>query len=286
MPLLGDCAGCGATVLLNPDGSCSQGHPRASVTSIVEEHELAPPSMLVDMGKKVGGLFAGLKKPKSEAEAELLSAQNEYDERVSAAFASLAQAAAPWNQEVKKAKSALEYASGYGMRKVGSFHGLTLYEHQLMVPSGIMGFETGHVRVTIDTAGNLVQTQRATLTRMAAGGLLLGPLGALLGGMYKKKEMQDTRELYILVESDTIGAVLPLDPDQGPKARRFAAMVQSTANGAPARAQQREQSVAQWQRYLDDMMVQRFNALAAPRAAAAAAEADTARLDAARAARA
>lgn len=88
----------------------------------------------------------------------------------------------------------------------------------------------------------------------------------------------------MLVESDSVAAVVKCDPDKGAKARQFVAKIQTTAAGAPSRAQQRAQYIAQCQQHLDDMVIQRFAALIAPRAALVAAQSDTARLDAARAA--
>ncbi|MHB1020701.1 MAG: hypothetical protein ACYC1R_10945 [Coriobacteriia bacterium] len=236
------------------------------------------------MTKKLGGVFAGLKKPKTDAGAEASAAQKEYDERISAAFAALAGASAPWDKAVKDAAAALESAKVYGTRKLGSLAGLTLFEHALATPSGTVNLEAEQVRVAVDTAGNLMQSQRASLGRVAAGGLLFGPAGAIVGGMFKKSQTHDNRELYILVESDIVAAVAQCDPDKGGEARQFVAKIQTTAAGAPARGQQRVQSIAQCQQHLDDMVIQRFAALVALRAAVATAQAGTARLDVARAA--
>lgn len=182
MPLSGTCGECGTTVWLNPDGSCTNGHPRTSIVNVVEQDEIVPPSALAGMTKKIGGGFAGLKKPKTEVEAEVAAAQKDYDERVSTAFASLAEASAPWDKAVKDATSALESAKVWGTRKLDSFAGLTLYEHALVTPSGTVNLEKEQVRVAVETAGNLMQTQRTSLGRVAAGGLLFGPAGAIVGG--------------------------------------------------------------------------------------------------------
>lgn len=284
MPLSGSCAECGTTAWLNPDGSCVNGHPRTSVVNAVEHDELVPPSALAGMTKKLGGVFAGLKKPKTDADAEMSAAQREYEERIAAAFASLAEASAPWDTAVKDAAAALESAKVYGTRKLGSVAGITLYEHALVTPSGTVNLESEQVRVAVDTAGNLMQSQKTSLGRVAAGGLLFGPAGAIVGGMFKKSQTHDKRELYVLVESDTVAAVAQCDPDRGAEARQFVAKIQTTAAGAPARGQQRAQSIAQCQQHLDDMVIQRFATLMAPRAAVVAAQSDTARLDSARAA--
>lgn len=241
MPLVGKCASCGTRSLLNPDGSCSKGHPRSDVSEVIEQDEIALQSILSSASKKIAGMFAGLKKPKTPEQAELQEAQKEYDERVSAAFAALAEAAAPADMALKEARAALDAAKAYGTKKLGAFEGLTLYEHALITPSGTVNLESDQLRVAVDTAGNLI-------------------------------------------ESDSLAAVVKCDPDKGAKARQFVAKIQTTAAGAPARGQKRAQLVAQCQQHLDDTMIERHSVLAEPRAAVRAAQLDTERLDAAKAA--
>ena len=66
---------------------------------------------------------------------------------------------------------------------------------------------TPDVQARVDTAGNLAAyaKSRSTLTRMGAGGLVLGPVGMLIGATAKKsKDVKvDKRELYLLVEAET-----------------------------------------------------------------------------------
>jgi hypothetical protein len=63
-------------------------------------------------------------------------------------------------------------------RKLATFQKHTLYEHAIVTTNGEANLDGVHAEV--DTAGNLTTKSRATLTRMAAGGLLLGPLGSIL----------------------------------------------------------------------------------------------------------
>jgi hypothetical protein len=57
-------------------------------------------------------------------------------------------------------------------------------------------------------------------TRVGVGALIAGPVGALLGGMAKKKV--DQRELYLVIEASTWADLVEVDPDRGRHAREFA----------------------------------------------------------------
>ena len=77
------------------------------------------------------------------------------------------------------------------------------------------------------TAGNLAAyaKSRSTLTRMGAGGLVLGPVGMLIGATAKKSKdvyKVDKRELYLLVEAEAWAETVELEPDKGKQARELA----------------------------------------------------------------
>jgi Short C-terminal domain len=118
-----------------------------------------------------------------------------------------------------------------------TWRGVVVFQRWIRAPHGegpILGTE-----VVVDTAGNLAVTRRATLTRMAAGGLLLGPLGALLSTGVSKPKRHDVREVYLLIENPQFSSVVPCLPREGPKARQFAAQINTLAkqasNAEPAR---------------------------------------------------
>jgi hypothetical protein len=69
-----------------------------------------------------------------------------------------------------------------------------------------------HVRASLETAGQLRESRRPTLTRMAIGSALPG--SALVPGLaLQKKEVHDTRELYFTLEHPEWARVVELDAD-------------------------------------------------------------------------
>lgn len=78
--------------------------------------------------------------------------------------------------------------------------------------------------VTVDSVGAI--RRRPTLTRTAAGGVLGGGAGAVIGALLTKTV--DDRELYLIVEG-RINWAVPVSPSQGAAARAFAAKVNTAA---------------------------------------------------------
>jgi len=126
--------------------------------------------------------------------------------------------------------------------RVADFGGCFLHEFALITPGGEVPLDA--VEASVDTAGNLSVTKRATLTRMAAGGLLLGGLGAVLSLGFQKKEQQDTRELYLLLDAGPASVVIQADPDAGAEVRRFASAVNAFVSDVAARRQRRAHELA------------------------------------------
>jgi hypothetical protein len=112
-------------------------------------------------------------------------------------------------------------------RRIDGFESVLLHEFRIITPAGEVGLE--EVRATVDTAGALSETKRATLTRLALGGLVLGPLGAVLALGFQKRRTIDHRELYLLIEAGAASCVLQIGPDAGPRVRAFAMQINAAA---------------------------------------------------------
>jgi hypothetical protein len=112
-------------------------------------------------------------------------------------------------------------------RRLDGFGPVTLHELRLLTPAGEVPLDG--VEATVDTAGNLSVTKRATLTRLALGGLVLGPLGAVLALGFQKRRTVDDRELYLMLEAGPASCVVTLEPDAGAQVRAFAVQVNAAA---------------------------------------------------------
>ena len=113
--------------------------------------------------------------------------------------------------------------------RVVAFGPVALHERSIITPAGEVPLDG--VEATVDSAGNMSITKRATLTRLAVGGLVLGPLGAVLALGFQKKRTHDDRELYLLIEAGPASCVLQVKPDAGTNVRAFAVQVNARARG-------------------------------------------------------
>lgn len=146
-----------------------------------------------------------------DAEEELARCQSAYDKSVASAQQHLATLRDPRGKRLKRCQ------------------GVTLFERTIATPQGTVSLVG--VRASVDTAGNLAVTKRATLTRTAAGALVAGPVGAVVGGAgFKKTKKIDTRELYLNIEAPTLSCVVRCPPDSGARVRSFAAAVNTAAS--------------------------------------------------------
>lgn len=241
----------------------------------------------------IGGYFWYKKREQARVDAmppeerEVYEAEREYKSNVKSAQTSLALVQREYDKCVKQAERGLAQAQQIGTRKLRSYTGkngaVVLHELHVVTPSGTANLLEGECRAAVDTAGNLVRSQRTTLTRMVVGGALAGPFGALAGGMLKKKQSQDDRELYLLIESPTVGALIACNPDDGAKVRELATMINTASRNAANVNQQRIVAIQEAQASLDTTR-QNTQALESGKAEFARVQADTARLDAAKSA--
>jgi hypothetical protein len=127
----------------------------------------------------------------SPAERERHEAQLEYRARVAAAEKALDAATKERSARLKASEKALAQAQAVGVHRVASYRGkdgaASITATDIMVPQGTFPL-TGCVSATVDTAGNLASSSRSTLTRLGAGALLFGPVGAIVGHPPRRRE--------------------------------------------------------------------------------------------------
>jgi Short C-terminal domain len=177
------------------------------------------------------------------AELKLRQAQEVHATAVSNARKKLGDAEAVYTKAVRSAQQTLSEwtAPGTG-RRIDSYQGITLFEHSITTPQGSASLHGASV--SVDTAGNLAVTKRVTLTRLVAGGII----GGLI---FQKKSKDDSRELYIVIETPTVVSAVKCPPDQGPKARQLAAKVQQQVNWETSWLNQRETARPRAAAYLE-----------------------------------
>jgi hypothetical protein len=198
-----------------------------------------------------------------DAKARLKQALRTREKALGEARKNLAAVEQARQVRINTARTKLQEAEDPHGHRVGAYQGIVLFERYLATPQG--SGSTRGASATVDTAGNLSVTKRPTLTRMAAGGVLLGPLGAVGSLAFQKRKDVDARELYLMVETEEFAAVVKCPVDDGMKARQFAAAITTAGRQFGVNEDHRHQ-VIEWSR----MEI-------------AAGEADTAAIDAAQA---
>jgi hypothetical protein len=183
----------------------------------------------------------------SPEERELHEANLEYNATLKEAQKSLRDHQKVYDAGVAGATRAVKEAEGIGNRTIASYRGRdgNVAATELAVTFNNQSFYIdGSFRAAADTAGNLATSSRTTLTRVAAGGLIFGPAGAIVGAVAKKNKVVDTRELYLLVESSAFSGVITCNPDDGPRVRQVAAAINNAARNFEQVRAYREHSIA------------------------------------------
>jgi hypothetical protein len=219
----------------------------------------------------------------SPAERELHDARLEYRSRITAAERALDTATKERTHRLKASEKAVAKAHSATTQTLASYRGrdgaASVTPMSIVVPQGTFPL-TASVSATVDTAGNLATSSRSTLTRVGAGAMLFGPVGAIVGATAKKTRMHDTRELYLLVQGDQFATLITCNPDDGAHVRQFAIAVRQAALNADAARAALAQSVAQAEQALA-WEQQNTAPVDAARSALHQVTADTIRLDAA-----
>lgn len=187
-----------------------------------------------------------------DAEKALATAQQQYAGGVSQAERAQRDAEKAHQSAIKHAERQLQQAAQVGRNRVGSYGTIHAFQHAITTPQGTFPMNAS-VQATVDTAGNLATKSRVTLTRLAAGGLIAGPLGILVGAAAKKNSVVDTRELYLMVEGDGFGTVVQCRPDDGPKVRQLAMAINQAGKQADAASAAHDQAVKNAQQQLEQV---------------------------------
>lgn len=218
----------------------------------------------------------------------LYEAESEYKRAVKRAELELLKAKGAHKARVMLAERKLKKVQEQGQEQLGSYSGkdrkrVVLWADRVQVPldSGSANvtyeehhFKNGPVEATVDTAGNLAVSKRATLARWAV-------YGSTYASLFKKTEKHDTRELYLMVEGPDFASLVNCPPDDGPKVRAFAMQITTASKSAASVLQAREQAIAQATQELEAVRNDRAGIEAATKKLEAA-KSDTKRLDAAR----
>ena len=184
---------------------------------------------------------------------ELRRSTRAHDRAVADATAQLTAAEAAHRERIDTTTEQLRLLRDDRGELLTSYGGVSLYERFIETPGGA-GPLIG-ITAAADSAGELVTSQRATLTRMAAGGLALGGLGAILSLGFQKRKVEDQRELYLMIEGPGVAHVAKLDPDEGHRARQFAAIINAQALGAATAEAERPARIEMMQQRLEQQRV-------------------------------
>lgn len=120
-----------------------------------------------------------------------------------------------------------------------------LHDAHIKTPSGLHPL-TPNVTASVDTAGNLINKSRSTLTRMGAGTVIAGPLGLLAGAVAKKNTTVDSRDVFLMVQGEDWADTTNCDPaKEAEKVRKFAQAVNVAAHNVERITAERERRVSE-----------------------------------------
>ena len=151
-----------------------------------------------------------------------------------------------YDTAVKQAADAV--AAARTPRTLASAGPITITETSILVNGNARPLTPG-ITAQVDASGDVQKyaTSRTTATRVVAGAVLFGPVGAIVGGTAKKGKVhtQDTRQLYLIVTGPDWQEVVQLHPDLGTQARQFAATLYNLAPHAAQHLHQFQTRVVQ-----------------------------------------
>lgn len=220
-------------------------------------------------------------------ERELYEAEREYNRRVDEASKVLANAQAAYDASVRDVVRRASAAEKIGLRRIATFVGskgdvVTLNEYFVWTAQGVAKFRDGPVSVTVDASGSCDYTSRTSPARVALGGALFGPAGAIVGAVAKVDKAHDHRKLYLRIEAPSLAVLVECKPDDETMVRRLAMQIEAASRNWSSLWQQRDDAIAIVNR---DYLAAKADTKAIDLAAEALANAKlaTSRVDAARA---
>jgi gas vesicle protein len=177
------------------------------------------------------------------AERALRDAEKQHAAAVAEKQAALKAATKAHKKAVNAAERDVHQAERHGTKRLGSVGTVTAWEHEIRTDGGLFAM-TPEVTATVQSGGELLVSSRASLTRIAGGALLGGPVGAIAGGLLRKDTSKDLRELYLLVEGKEFATLVDCNPDEAAKVRQFATAINLAAKVSLQRATERAEKVA------------------------------------------
>jgi hypothetical protein len=201
------------------------------------------------------------------AQSRLKDAEKAHGKRVKGAQKVVNQTDKDYERAVSAAEKALHEAGK--SRKLGTLAGVTLYDDKIVTSQGTAEL-TPEVRADVDTAGALQRSSRVTATRLVTMGVF--------AFAFKKKKTDDSRELYLAVETPDFMSVQQINANLSNAARSFVASIATAAKQAEQtrtnRANAVEAAKEKLQRVRDDR-----SAIETARRALDEAEHDTAEIE-------
>jgi len=197
-------------------------------------------AVLVGLALVVAAVGVVLAKRRRKAIDALPAEHKHWYESMRSALVAFKKEKSAHEKSVRGARRALEQARQ--PRQIGSEAGFTLFDTELRVSGRIIHYSPAlHARV--EATGNTAVSSRTTATRVGAGALVAGPVGAVVGAVAKKNKVIDAKELYLLLEDVEWAEVVTCKSERGQQVRSLAQQVNLAAGRVEDARMLRKQEV-------------------------------------------
>lgn len=167
--------------------------------------------------------------PEQQAQQEKIA---ELRAEVKAAKENLQKTTRAQKREEYRGQRMLASAARARTERLLSFHGqdgfVYLAPTEIRVREGTFPV-TPTLTAEAGIGGDIVVKRRSTLTRIAAGGMLAGPIGALVGAAAQKTTYEDKRQIFMLIEGEQFVSLLVVRPKQARAAVNAVAKIRQAA---------------------------------------------------------